>query len=162
MACAGRGGSGDTGSAGGGGGGGGGGTGGSGGNVIMMPTAIGLSVIQDTTLCQADKMAVGSTPLRRLSRVEYNNMVRDLGLDPAGSQPANQFVSEQKIAGNFNTNAYAAISGTLMNQQYLQAAAPRRRTRPARSSSSATSRTVPSAASWTAPRPRRCCSSTTT
>ena len=52
-------------------------------------------------------------------------MVRDLGLDPTGTQPANQFVSEQKIdraTGNFNTNTYAAISGTLMNRQYLEAA----------------------------------------
>jgi hypothetical protein len=87
-----------------------------------MPTAVGLSVIQDSTLCQSGKVAVGSTPLRRLSRVEYNNMVRDLHVDPKNAQPANQFVSEQKIPGNFNTNAYAAISGTLMNQQYLQAA----------------------------------------
>ena len=65
---------------------------------------------------------MGATPLRRLSRIEYNNMVRDLGLDPTGSQPANQFVSEQKIAGNFNTNTYALISGTLINRQYLEAA----------------------------------------
>ncbi|HXU64423.1 MAG TPA: DUF1592 domain-containing protein, partial [Polyangia bacterium] len=61
-----------------------------------------------------------------ISRVEYNNMVRDLGLDPNATQPANQFVAEQKIdtgkAGNFNTNTYATVSGTLMNQQYLEAA----------------------------------------
>jgi len=118
AACAGRG----SDSSGNGGGGGVGGSGGAGGSVITMPTSIGLSVIDDTTLCQAGQLAVGSAPLRRLSRVEYNNMVHDLGVDPAGSRPANQFVSEQKIPGNFNTNAYAAISGTLMNQQYLQAA----------------------------------------
>ena len=95
---------------------------GAGGNVIVMPTASGLPVIEDPTLCHAGQIAVGRAPLRRLSRVEYNNMVRDLGIDPTGSRPANQFVSEQKIPGNFNTNAYAGISGTLMNQQYLQAA----------------------------------------
>ena len=64
--------------------------------------------------------------MRRLSRIEYDNMVRDLGLDPNNTQPATQFVTEQKIdngkAGNFNTNAYATISGTLINQQYLEAA----------------------------------------
>jgi hypothetical protein len=98
------------------------GTNGAGGNVIVMPTATGLPIIEDPTLCQAGQVAVGRAPLRRLSRVEYNNMVRDLGIDPTGSRPANQFVSEQKIPGNFNTNAYAGISGTLMNQQYLQAA----------------------------------------
>ena len=126
-----------------------------------MPSAGGLSTIEDKTLCHAGQVSVGATPLRRLSRIEYNNMVRDLGLDPNSTQPADQFVTEQKIdtgkAGNFNTNAYAAISGTLMNQQYLEAAetlaanavshrnmlssvpspAPRRPTPPARSSSSA-------------------------
>jgi hypothetical protein len=95
---------------------------GAGGNIITMPTATGLAVIDDSTLCKTGAVAVGRAPLRRLSRVEYNNMVRDLGIDPAGTRPANQFVSEQKIPGNFNTNAYAGISGTLMNQQYLQAA----------------------------------------
>ncbi len=92
------------------------------GGTIMMPTSIGLSAIEDKTLCHAGQASVGATPLRRLSRIEYNNMVRDLGLDPTGAQPANQFVSEQKIAGNFNTNTYALISGTLMNRQYLDAA----------------------------------------
>jgi len=89
---------------------------------ITMPPAAGLPAIEDTTLCHAGQVSVGATPIRRLSRIEYNNMVRDLGLDPTGSQPANQFVSEQKIPGNFNTNTYAAISGTLMNRQYLDAA----------------------------------------
>ncbi len=65
---------------------------------------------------------VGSTPMRRLSRIEYDHMVRDLGLDPNNTQPANQFVAEQKIDGNFNTNSYASISGVIFNQQYLQAA----------------------------------------
>jgi Protein of unknown function (DUF1592)/Protein of unknown function (DUF1588)/Protein of unknown function (DUF1595)/Protein of unknown function (DUF1587)/Protein of unknown function (DUF1585) len=92
------------------------------GPVITTPGAPGISVIDNPTLCHAGTIAVGRAPLRRLSRVEYNNMVRDLGLDPTGLRPADQFVSEQKIPGNFNTNAYAAISGTLMNQQYLQAA----------------------------------------
>lgn len=97
------------------------GAGGAGGT-IMMPTGVGLSAIEDKTLCKAGQVSVGATPLRRLSRIEYNNMVRDLGLDPTGAQPANQFVSEQKIPGNFNTNTYALISGTLMNRQYLDAA----------------------------------------
>ena len=95
---------------------------GAGGTAISMPTAGGLSTIEDKTLCHAGQVSVGATPLRRLSRIEYNNMVRDLGLDPTGTRPADQFVSEQKIPGNFNTNTYAAISGTLMNRQYLEAA----------------------------------------
>ena len=96
------------------------GSGGSGGTVAQPPS-VGLTLFTDTSLCQPG-VNVGSTPLRRLSRIEYNNMVRDLGVDPKSTQPANQFVSEQKIDGNFNTNSYASISGTIFNQQYLEAA----------------------------------------
>ncbi len=97
---------------------------GTGGSVVSQPATIGLQVYGAS--CGGGSPSVGSTPVRRISRVEYNNMVRDLGLDPNGTAPANQFVAEQKIdtgkAGNFNTNAYATVSGTLMNQQYLEAA----------------------------------------
>jgi hypothetical protein len=91
---------------------------------IAPPKVSGLGVFQAE--CAQSPITVGGTPVRRISRVEYNHMVRDLGLDPGNTQPANQFVAEEKIdtgkAGNFNTNSYARISGTLMNQQYLQAA----------------------------------------
>ncbi|MFL5307351.1 MAG: DUF1592 domain-containing protein [Polyangia bacterium] len=131
--CAGRGG-GSPGSGGSGSGNGGSGTGGTpgaggnnpgaGGSVVAQQATAGLGVFSAT--CSDGKASVGSTPVRRISRVEYNNMVRDLGLDPNNTQPGNQFVSEQKIdtgkAGNFNTNTYATVSGTLMNQQYLEAA----------------------------------------
>ena len=97
---------------------------GTGGSVVTQQATAGLQVFSAT--CSNGKASVGSTPVRRISRVEYNNMVRDLGLDPNNTQPGNQFVSEQKIdtgkAGNFNTNTYATVSGTLMNQQYLEAA----------------------------------------
>ncbi|HVV17052.1 MAG TPA: DUF1592 domain-containing protein [Polyangia bacterium] len=97
---------------------------GSGGSVVIQQATAGLGVF--SAACSDGKASVGSTPVRRISRIEYNNMVRDLGLDPNNTQPANQFVSEQKIdtgkAGNFNTNTYATVSGTLMNQQYLEAA----------------------------------------
>jgi hypothetical protein len=125
AACAGRGGNGSPGSGASGGSGGNGagsgatGSGGAGGTTIQ-PDSVGLALFNDTSLCQPGQ--VGATPMRRLSRIEYNDMVRDLGLDPSGTQPANQFVSEQKIDGNFNTNSYASISGTIFNQQYLQAA----------------------------------------
>jgi hypothetical protein len=96
---------------------------GTGGTVVSEPPPGGLGLFADT--CSGGP-SVGSTPVRRISRIEYNNMVRDLGLDPNGTQPANQFVAEQKIdtgkAGNFNTNTYATVSGTLMNQQYIEAA----------------------------------------
>lgn len=97
---------------------------GSGGSVVMQQATAGLAVFSAS--CNSGSPSIGSTPVRRISRVEYDNMVRDLGLDPNGTQPANQFVAEQKIdtgkAGNFNTNTYATVSGTLMNQQYLEAA----------------------------------------
>jgi hypothetical protein len=96
---------------------------GSGGGVVQPETS-GLTLFTESADCSSVK--VGSSPVRRISRVEYNNMVHDLGVDPNNTQPASQFVTEQKIdtgkAGNFNTNAYATISGTLMNQQYLEAA----------------------------------------
>lgn len=94
------------------------GTGGS--SSANTPSGPGLTLFSDT--CTAGSVSVGPSPIRRLSRVEYNNIVRDLGLDPNNTQPANQFVAEQKISGNFNTNSYAPVSGTLINQQYLQAA----------------------------------------
>ena len=98
--------------------------GGTGGSMVTQPPVAGLSVFAASTC--SGPVTVGSSPVRRLSRVEYDNMVRDLGIDPSNTQPATQFVTEQKIdngkAGNFNTNAYATISGTLINQQYLEAA----------------------------------------
>ncbi len=106
--------------------GGGAGTGGSSGTggSVMQPPVSGLSLFGGSSC--GGPITVGGSPVRRLSRIEYNNMIRDLGLDPGNTQPATQFVTEQKIdngkAGNFNTNAYATISGTLINQQYLEAA----------------------------------------
>jgi hypothetical protein len=100
------------------------GSGGSGSGGVSQPPVSGLALFTESADCSQVK--VGSSPVRRLSRIEYNNMVHDLGVDPGNTQPASQFVTEQKIdtgkAGNFNTNAYATISGTLMNQQYLEAA----------------------------------------
>jgi Protein of unknown function (DUF1592)/Protein of unknown function (DUF1588)/Protein of unknown function (DUF1595)/Protein of unknown function (DUF1585)/Protein of unknown function (DUF1587) len=119
----GNGGNGNGGNGSGGNGSGGSGSGGNGGTV-MQPPVSGLALFTETVDCSQVK--VGSSPVRRLSRIEYDNMVHDLGVDPGNTQPATQFVTEQKIdtgkAGNFNTNAYATISGTLINQQYLEAA----------------------------------------
>ena len=92
--------------------------------MVTQPPVSGLALFAGSSC--SGPITVGSSPVRRLSRVEYDNMVRDLGIDPSNTQPATQFVTEQKIdngkAGNFNTNAYATISGTLINQQYLEAA----------------------------------------
>jgi hypothetical protein len=120
-ACAGSGGDDNTSGAGGNGGSTGGmGGSGTGGVMINMPSAAGLSLFDASRCMSSGSPGAGSTPVRRLSRVEYNNMVRDLGL--GDTRPADQFVAEQKIPGNFNTNAYASVSGTLINQQYLQTA----------------------------------------
>ena len=98
--------------------------GGTGGGMVTQPPVSGLSLFEGSSC--GGPITVGKSPVRRLSRVEYDNIVHDLGLDPNNTQPATQFVTEQKIdtgkAGNFNTNAYATISGTLINQQYLEAA----------------------------------------
>jgi hypothetical protein len=115
--------SGSNGSGGNGSGGNGSGGNGAGGGVVQ-PNTSGLALFTESVNCSS--VNVGSSPVRRISRIEYDNMVRDLGVDPSNTQPATQFVTEQKIdtgkAGNFNTNAYATISGTLINQQYLEAA----------------------------------------
>ncbi len=99
-------------------------SGGTGGGMVTQPPVSGLTLFAGSSC--SGPITVGSSPVRRLSRIEYDNMVHDLGLDPNNTQPATQFVTEQKIdngkAGNFNTNAYATISGTLINQQYLEAA----------------------------------------
>lgn len=57
-------------------------------------------------------------PLRRLSRLEYNNAVRDLFADT--TQPAAGFVAEEKVAG-FSSNSKSLVS-TLAVEQYLTAA----------------------------------------
>src|SRR5687767_4711867 len=54
--------------------------------------APGTTVISDRTLCKPGELNVGPAPLRRISRLEYNNMVRDLFGDT--SRPADQFAGE--------------------------------------------------------------------
>src|SRR5882724_4076026 len=84
---------------------------GTGGTVVGGPAAPspwtlpGVNLISDATACKAGTVTVGPSPLRRISRVEYNNMVRDLLNDQ--TKPATGFVSETKVAG-FNSNTYAA------------------------------------------------------
>ena len=65
--------------------------------------------------------AVDFSPMRRISRVEYNNMVHDLLGDT--TQPANGFAGESPMASgvNFQVNTYNTVSTTIV-QQYLFAA----------------------------------------
>lgn len=59
--------------------------------------------------------------MRRVSRVEYDNMVRDLLGDT--TQPATSFAPESpmEFGVNFLNNTYSSVSG-LIAQQYIQAA----------------------------------------
>ncbi len=75
--------------------------------------------------CDAGSPTIDWSPLRRISRVEYDDMVRDLLGDT--TQPAKQFVSETPLTSNginFWTNTCAGVgAGDLaVPQQYLQAA----------------------------------------
>jgi hypothetical protein len=56
--------------------------------------------------------------MRRLSRLEYNNAVRDLFGDT--TRPGDAFTAEEKVAG-FNNNSVAPVT-QLNNEQYLTAA----------------------------------------
>jgi hypothetical protein len=96
------------------------GTGG-GGPAAPAPWSLpGVDLISNGAACTPGTVTVGSTPLRRISRIEYNNMVRDLLNDT--TKPATGFVSETKVAG-FNSNAYGGSQvNALINRQYLEAA----------------------------------------
>ncbi|MFZ5894543.1 MAG: DUF1592 domain-containing protein [Myxococcota bacterium] len=78
-------------------------------------TAPGVDLINDAAACKPSSPSVGRTPLRRISRVEYNNMVRDLLGDE--SRPADNFVSEEKVVG-FNSNSYTEVSALIMRQYW--------------------------------------------
>jgi hypothetical protein len=88
---------------------------------ITGPAPLNTRLITDKSLCTPGKTTVDWSPLRRISRVEYDNMVRDLLSDT--TQPATGFVPESPIAHgvNFEANTYTSVS-TLIAQQYQQAA----------------------------------------
>ncbi len=67
---------------------------------------------------KCDAPMVAPQPLRRLSRLEYNNAVRDLVKDD--TSPAAGFVAEEKVVG-FNSNSKSTVSA-LGVEQYLLAA----------------------------------------
>jgi hypothetical protein len=83
------------------------------------PAALGVSLFSQS--CVAGQVTVDWSPLRRISRVEYNNMVRDLLGDT--TQPANAFPPESPLSSgvNFQANTYEGVS-TLIVQDYIQAA----------------------------------------
>jgi uncharacterized protein DUF1588/uncharacterized protein DUF1592/uncharacterized protein DUF1585/uncharacterized protein DUF1595/uncharacterized protein DUF1587 len=85
----------------------------------VAPPSVGVGLF--SAPCTSGQTAVDWSPVRRISRVEYNNMVRDLLGDT--TQPANGFPPESpmRYGINFQVNTYAGVSATIV-QQYLQAA----------------------------------------
>src|SRR5579883_3198535 len=86
---------------------------------IAAPSVVGVSLFSKT--CNKGQTTVDWSPMRRISRIEYNNMVRDLLGDT--TQPANAFPPESAMSSgvNFAVNTYGAPSTTAV-QDYLQAA----------------------------------------
>lgn len=61
--------------------------------------------------CEA--LQLGPSPMRRLTRTEYNNTVRDLLQDD--SHPADAFVADE-VVGGFEANAIAPLSEAQLNE----------------------------------------------
>ena len=69
---------------------------------------------------ECGRLNVGSSPLRRLSHVEYNNAVADLLGDK--SQPANAFPEDSQV-GLFKNTASGQSVPPLLAEGYLNTAA---------------------------------------
>jgi len=67
----------------------------------------------------AKSLCVVDTPIRRLTRFEYNNTVRDLLGD--ATNPADVLPPEEEVAG-FNNQAAALTSSDLLIEQYMKVA----------------------------------------
>jgi hypothetical protein len=76
----------------------------------------GEGAINDTV---AKSLCVVDTPIRRLTRFEYNRTVRDLLGDT--SNPADVLPPEEEVAG-FNNQAAALTSSDLLIEQYMKVA----------------------------------------
>jgi hypothetical protein len=76
----------------------------------------GASAIDDSI---AKSLCVVDTPIRRLTRFEYNRTVRDLLGD--SSNPADLLPPEEEVAG-FNNQAAALTSSDLLIEQYMNVA----------------------------------------
>jgi hypothetical protein len=87
--------------------------------VTKAPGAIGVSIF--SAACTPGSPSVDWSPLRRISRVEYDNMVRDLLGDTTA--PATGFPPESPLTEgvNFQANTYEGVSALIV-QDYAQAA----------------------------------------
>jgi hypothetical protein len=86
---------------------------------VQAPGAIGVALFGYA--CDGGAARVDPSPMRRISRVEYDNMVRDLLLDT--TRPATAFPPESPLTSgvNFQANTYTS-SSALIVQDYAQAA----------------------------------------
>src|SRR6201988_2000671 len=95
-----------------------------GGAVALPCPSVGIGVSLFRAACASGQPAASWSPVRRISRVEYNNMARDLLGDT--THPADQFVAESPLAVgvNFQANTCTGVGSTdtYVPQQYLQAA----------------------------------------
>jgi hypothetical protein len=80
--------------------------------------AAGPQAVSNPELCDPSTLQVGPAPLRRLSRIEYNNAVRDLLGDT--TKPGAGFIAEEKVLG-FSSNSVTAVT-EVINEQYLDTA----------------------------------------
>jgi hypothetical protein len=87
--------------------------------VTEAPASIGVGLFAAS--CTPGAPTVDWSPVRRISRVEYDDMVRDLLGDT--TQPANGFPPESPLTTgvNFEANTYTGVS-SLIVQDYEQAA----------------------------------------
>ncbi|UQA59321.1 DUF1592 domain-containing protein [Polyangium aurulentum] len=69
-------------------------------------------------ICGVDVLP-GPSPIRRMTRFEYNNTVRDLLGDTTG--PANDFGAEEEALG-FNNNAANLVTSSTLAEKYMRAA----------------------------------------
>ena len=86
---------------------------------VRAPGAIGVNLFSYP--CDGGAVQVDPSPMRRISRVEYDDMVRDLLLDT--TQPATAFPPESPLTAgvSFQANTYTSASDLIV-QDYAQAA----------------------------------------
>ncbi len=68
----------------------------------------------DGPAASCDTPSVAATPLRRLTRFEYDNTVRDLLGD--SSRPATESFSPDELSGGYAANGVAPVSATVLDQ----------------------------------------------
>lgn len=86
---------------------------------VTEPGGPGSPIGNTSPLCQGDSPAPGPSYVRRLTRLEYSNTVRDLLGDTSGV--ASGFPAEEKRLG-FDNNATALSVSPVLAEQYLLAA----------------------------------------